>query len=121
MAWPISLPAPLLSGYVTKSKQPLRRTPMEAGPDRVQRISSVTMYKVTITMILNTLAQRQDLITFYDGEANAGATFVTIPIDTGHGKYNHSVRFTSEPIPVPVGNGIYKVACTVETPEQKSS
>lgn len=121
MAWPVSLPAPMLSGYAVKSKQPLRRTPMEAGPDRVQRISSVTMYTVTITLMLETLAQRQELIAFYDGEANAGATFVTIPLDTGHGKFNHSVRFTSEPVPVPIGNGIYKVSCTVETPEQNNS
>ena len=117
MAWPTSLPSPLLSSYGVKGKQSLRRVSMEAGPDRVQRISDVTMRNVSMKMIVTTLAQRTDLMTFYNSDGNGGADWVTIPIDTGLGFVNHRVRFIAVPSITPMGNGNYSVTCPVETDE----
>lgn len=117
MAWPTSLPAPLIKGYGVKGQQSLRRTAMEAGPDRVQRVSDVTIRNVSFRMIVTTLAQRTDLMTFYNTEANGGADWVTIPIDTGLGIVNHRVRFTAVPAILPMGNGNYSITCPVETDE----
>ena len=121
MAWPTSLPSPLLKGHSVSGSQSVRRTSMEAGPDRVQRISDVTMRKVSIRMMLTTLTQRTELMTFYNGEANGGADWVNVPIDTGLGIFNHRVRFLSVPAIVAIGNGNYSATCPVETDEQNAS
>ena len=120
MAWPASLPAPLLSSYSAKGEQPVRRTKMEVGLDRVQRISSSSPTNITMSIALTTEGQRQDLLTYYNVDGNAGANMVTIPIDTGLGFVDHSVRFLAKPIPIPKGKGIYFVNCPVETLEQNS-
>lgn len=95
MAWPSTLPIPTNMSYSGSDELPVIRTPMEQGPPRVTRVSSVYMSELQVQCIL-TNAQLAIYRTYFAGsECQAGAGWFDMPIITGASVINHMVRITS--------------------------
>ena len=115
MPWPASLPEPLLQGYSFSFRRPVIRTEMETGPARTARTS--TMYESVITArYFMDDAQYADFQNFYDGEANAGANWVDIPLSTGGDVVVHRCRFMA--ISVTAIQNLWNVVCTIEVDDR---
>ncbi len=112
MAWPVSLPDPLLRGYSFSFRQPTITTQMDGGPPRKAR--TATAYESIISLRFS-MDQTQYAVfqTFYDGEANAGADWVDIPISTGGVITNHKCRFMAISVTFETLD-IINVVCSVE-------
>lgn len=92
--WPASLPIPLRAGYNANRKLNLIRTEMEGGPIRVSRYSDHNESMINFQLMLD-VAQQSTFEAFFDGDCNGGATWISMPIDTGVGISSHRVRFSS--------------------------
>ena len=115
MAWPGTLPAPLLSGYAFSEELPILRTQMEQGPDRTARISTTYVTTVNLSMILTAALLQTFREYFHGSECNAGANWIDIPIITTNSKTAHECRITAWSTQ---RNGPrYTVNLTVETEE----
>ncbi len=89
--WPATLPSFNRSNYSVSYNQPLARTNMEQGPQRVGRTSDNYTIDVNVSMIMNS-AQQPIFWAFYNDDANAGQAWIVASIDTGTGLANHRVR-----------------------------
>ncbi len=118
--FPASLPAPLLQGYGVSGKAAVRRIPMESGADRVTRISGVTVLNVKCSMTL-TADQSVILFDFFEGDADAGAVWFDMRINTANGIFVHECRFVAYPAMKLAGGGKYSITFEVETTEQVTS
>jgi hypothetical protein len=94
----------------------LMRTKMESGPDRVTRIATAYMSKITVSFVM-TPQQCIDFRYFYQNGANAGANWFDMPLDTGGGVAQHRVRFVSAP-KISRERPHYRVSATLETDER---
>lgn len=116
--WPSTLPQlPLRDGFNSGGEQPVKRQQMEAGLDRVTRVSSNTDRKNQLSFVM-TKSQAADFWSFYENEANAGADFVYVPMVTGNEVLLHVARIAT--YPQQLQDGIdWRISFTVETEEQQ--
>lgn len=115
MAWPGTLPKPLLAGYSFSEDLPTLRTSMEQGPDRVVRVSSTYLTTVNAGLIL-TATQLEIYRNYIAGsEVNLGATWFSMPITTTKDSELHLVRLLSSSVNR-IGN-VFQVSMTLETEE----
>jgi hypothetical protein len=115
MAWPGTLPKPLLANYGFSEDLPIIRTSMEQGPDRVTRISSTYVTQVNASVML-TATQLEIFRNYIAGsEVNLGATWFSMPIVTTKDSELHLVRLTS--VSTTRVGPVFQVAMTLETEE----
>lgn len=119
-AWPLTLPQCVMAdGFSNGGEPALRRQQMEAGLDRVTRISSTTVRNNTYSVLLDS-EQLPEFWSFYDGPANAGADKVLMPMFTANKTLLHLCRFTS--YPSVSRHGIkWRVTFSLETDQQQIS
>lgn len=116
--WPSSLPqAPLVRRFSAGGEQPVIRQEMEAGLDRVTRISYNTIRNNQVSFLMDN-DQLAEFWSFYENEANAGADLVYVPMVTGNVVLLHVARISSYPTPVPEGID-WIVSFSVETEEMQ--
>jgi len=115
--WPESLPTPLLQGYKVNDELPLIRTKMESGPDRVTRTSTSFMSNVGFSILLSS-AQRKTLRSWFENAANAGADWVSMPVDTGSGIAFHRCRIVAGLSWQPINSKTWRVNFKIETDER---
>lgn len=114
--WPAILPAPLLSDYSVGHELPLYRTEMENGPARVARKSKSYLSTVNFSFVANR-EQQEAFEEFFEHDANAGADWVRMPVDTVSGIAYHRVRITSR-ASNPFGFDHKTISLTLETEDR---
>lgn len=116
--WPGTLPHPLLGGFNARRNLPLIRTEMESGPPRASRISDVVVSNINFNLVLDA-TQCATFETFFEGDANAGADWFLMPVDTGQGVVNHRVRITGYGLAI-ISDQLKRLSLSVETEERNA-
>ena len=114
--WPAILPYPLQSDYSVSNELPLIRTSMESGPSRVARKSKAYTTTVNFSFVANR-EQQEAFEEFFEHDANAGADWVRMPVDTVSGLAYHRVRITSRSSQ-PFGFGYKTISLALETQDR---
>lgn len=94
--WPANLPAPLRSGYEINPEDPILRTQMDAGPDRVRRRFTAIPSRIPVSWRF-TEAQLALFEAWHKHEALDGAAWFTISLANGLGISAMEARFTKPP------------------------
>lgn len=115
-AWPETLPAPRRADFGATLTPSVRRQPMESGPDRVTRVSSVDMSNCTHVIVVDK-AQAAEFQSFWKNEGNGGADWILVPTLTVNGVAMHKCRFVGDVTVVPDGLD-YRIGFSLETDEQ---
>jgi len=112
--WPQSLPDVLREGYRVSGKQSNRRIKMEAGPDRVVRVSAQNRRDAPCSIIVDA-RQAADFWSFYDDAANDGAAWVLLRLKTINEIAFHQCRIATFPDVSWVNNTHSKISFSIET------
>lgn len=115
--WPAGLPIPRRDGYQVTGELPVVRTQMESGKARVHRVTGTIMRSISVSLLLNK-TQVKIFWDFFNGEGNAGANFVAMPLVVGNAISNHLCRFTNYPSTTLKGS-YFEISFSVETDEQR--
>ncbi len=118
--WPQSLPDVLREGYQVRGKQSVSRIKMEAGPDRVIRVSRQNRRELPCSVILSG-DQAADFWQFYDGPADDGAAWVLLRVKTINDVALHKCRIVSFPSQSWVSQTHAKISFSIETFESYSA
>lgn len=113
MPWPLT--AANVAGYTAQDALPVRRTPMEKGPDRVTRISTDYTTQFSGQWVVNE-SQLASYRSFLQGEAAHGAAWFAMPLVTTSGVTAHQVRIVGSSISA-IGAGLYQLQLGFETRE----
>ena len=95
-------PPLLVNGFSVSSEPNVRETKMESGPSRRQLLSTSEKIRINATFRLDSAQAVQDFWDFWEGEANYGAAWFSMPMWTRGVQANHTVRI-SDPKIVPDG------------------
>lgn len=120
MAWPSTLPMPLLDGYLTSPGAEAVRTDMESGEARVRRRSVAAPDSLKLAWILDA-AQMQIFRAYWDVELAAGAAWCDMTIDVGDGVEQKSVRIIGQYQAARISPGHWKVSCEAEVRKLRPS
>lgn len=80
--WPTTFPSPLVSRWSLQPAPLTIRSEMEAGADRVRRVSQQRNDRVGATWVMS-LAQFAEFRTWFSSEALDGAAWFNIALQTG--------------------------------------
>lgn len=94
--WPTYLPAPLRAGYEINPEDPILRTQMDAGPDRVRRRYTAIPSRIPVSWRL-TEAQLALFEAWHKYEALDGAAWFTVSLVNGLGFQSMEARFAKPP------------------------
>ncbi len=115
--WPAELPEPIITDFGVEGSLPVVRTPMESGRGRAHRVTNTIMRNVSFSIVL-TVAQAAIFWEFFNDEANAGADWFYMSIDTANSVDSHLCRFISHPSMKKIKADLYMVSVQLETDEQ---
>lgn len=116
MAWPSTLPSPLVSGYGLNPVDPVIRTDMEVGTSRARRRSAARQDRIAVSWRF-TNAQMAAFRTWFDDPANAagGANWFTMDVAIGTGGLvNMNCRFVGVWKANALAGLMYEVSATLE-------
>lgn len=88
----------LITGRNDRAIPNVRRTQMEQGPDRRKRISTLDKHEVRGGFYLASSADVDAFWSFWDGEANHGASWFDMDIRTRSNFVTHEVRISDPDI-----------------------
>jgi hypothetical protein len=111
------LPEPIITDYSVEGSLPVVRTAMESGRARVHRVTDTIARNSGFSIAL-TVAQSAIFWNFFNDEANAGADWFYMPIDTANSVDVHLCRFTGYPSMKKIKADCYMVTVQIETDEQ---
>lgn len=94
--WPTFLPAPLQSGYEINPDDPILRTQMDAGPDRVRRRFTAIPSSIPVKWRFSG-AEMALFEAWYKHEALDGAAWFNVNLANGLGIQSMEARFTRPP------------------------
>ncbi len=115
--WPAGLPFPLRASFRVSGSLPVKRIKMSSGPDRVIRHSQPTIRRPQLSVILDEL-QQYIFWQFIDVDANAGASWVMIPVKVGNVVALHRCRILGYPSSRLVSPVAQEFSFSVETDQQ---
>lgn len=110
--FPITLPAPLLSGYSVAPDNAVIRTDFDSGPARQRQRFTATPQKLEVSWrftAVHMLAFR----VFFKTDIQHGAAWFNMELDIGDGFAIYVVRFTS-PYKAAKNNFIWDVTASLE-------
>ncbi len=113
MAW--NLNPFMRAGYGHAIEPPVRRTPMDQGPQRAIRVAQSYTAVITGTVYLPDQAARTEWKTFREGEGELGAAWFDMPIVTDGVQATHLVRMREIGQLVPATAGGWFLPLTIET------
>lgn len=116
-SWPTELPEPIISDYQVGGELPVVRTQMESGRPRVHRVTQTILRPVGFSIALN-VEQSAIFWDFFNNDANAGADWFYMPIDTANAIEPHLCRFASYPSMRKIKADAYMISMQIETDEQ---
>jgi hypothetical protein len=117
MAW--TLGPLLLEGWSVSPDGSFISTEFESGPPRRKVYSTDETNRLPGNFYLSSATQVQAFWTFWAGEANRGADWFDMPINTQGVSVTHEVRIDSPRI-TRLGRG-YRLTCNIETRERLAS
>lgn len=122
MAYPETLPAPLLEGHAISAGQDTIRTDMETGAARQRRRSFSSPDRVNLAWVFNS-TQFAVFRAWYDGEINGGGAWFTLPIDDGVLGYAtpRDVRFVESFEASKLGSQMWRISVKAEIRRQRLS
>lgn len=114
MAWPSTLPAPLLQGYSVSPHDATIRTDMDGGPARVRRRFTAVVDTVPVSFYF-TKTQMADFRAYWEGDLAYGSAWFDMSIQDGRtgGSVTRSCRFVGTFSAEFDGSG-WKVSCQME-------
>ncbi len=116
-SWPVDLPEPIITDYAVDGSLPVVRTPMESGRPRVHRVTNTILRNASFSLVL-TGVQSAIFWEFFNDEANAGADWFYMSIDTANSIDAHLCRFVGYPSMKKIKADLYMVSVQLETDEQ---
>lgn len=111
--WPANLPAPLRRGYEINPEDPILRTQMDAGPDRVRRRFTAIPSRIPVSWRF-TEAQFALFEAWHKLEALDGAAWFTVSLSNGLGFQAVEAQFTKPPKKVLLGGANWEVSAELE-------
>lgn len=112
--WPTELPLPLADGYQLDPVDPVMRTAMEVGYSRARRITRARNDRVSVRWLF-TAAQFAAFRTWYDGEANGGASWFIGMLTLGeNGVQSYDCKFVQMWQAALVSRAHWTVSATLE-------
>jgi hypothetical protein len=111
--WPSSLPAPLLTGYEINPEDPILRTQMDAGPDRVRRKFTAIPSRIPVRWRF-TQAQFALFEAWHKLEALDGAAWFSIALANGLGFQTMEAKFVKPPKKAPLSGMNWEVSAELE-------
>lgn len=114
--WPANLPAPLRRGYEINPEDPILRTQMDAGPDRVRRRYTAIPSRIPVSWRF-TEAQLALFEAWHKLEALDGAAWFTISLANGLGFQVVEAQFAKPPKKALLGGTNWEVSAELEVRE----
>lgn len=120
MAWPSTLPRPLLEGYSTTPGNEIVRTDMESGEARTRRRSVSAPDSIKLSWLLDA-TQMSQFRAYWDAELAGGAAWCDMSIDVGNGIEQKAVRVIGQYTALKVSAAYWKVSCEAEVRKLRST
>lgn len=120
LAWPSTLPRPLLDGYSTSPGNEIVRTDMESGEARTRRRSVSAPDNIKLSWLLDA-TQMSQFRAYWDAELAGGAAWCDMSIDVGNGIEQKAVRVIGQYTALRVSAAYWKVSCEAEARKLRST
>lgn len=120
LAWPSTLPRPLLEGYSTSPGNEIVRTDMESGEARTRRRSVSAPDSIKLSWLLDA-TQMSQFRAYWDAELAGGAAWCDMSIDVGNGIEQKAVRVIGQYTALRVSAAYWKVSCEAEVRKLRMS
>lgn len=114
--WPANLPAPLRRGYEINPDDPILRTQMDAGPDRVRRRFTAIPSRIPVRWSF-TRAQFALFEAWHKHEALDGAAWFTVSLVNGLGSNTVEAQFAGSPKKVLMSAAQWEVSAELQVRE----
>lgn len=115
-SWPSSLPVPLRTGYEINPEDPVLRTQMDAGPDRVRRRYTAIPSRIPVRWRF-TDAQFALFEAWHKHEALDGAAWFSLSLLNGLSLQTVEARFVKPPKELLLGGTNWEVSAELEVRE----